>query len=521
MDMNRRDASSNKANQIKMEIKNMLSKHGSLELIAHFVVKEMLARRDADPSNLWSELPIVPYLLGLFLSSNNLKAGKPHYDQIVKLEKLLLSYFDFYQVSSMHLTSNKKPTHFIKFRTHLQKIMNDVDPKSYPKQKDKYYQMLTEFNSFFVAKHGFTVENAQKFAYIITFYTNTIFHKIDSGRKVTNLMGELIIKTDNFCHKYNIKEKNEFKRFMNTFSCQLGTLQSDIDPMSDNVINQKPIIKMENQSYFITRHELDRNLDDMLVSLLEKQCKQNSPDISNKFYMLRSKYLEDSVYTCFNKIFPGQLFRNAHFIFKNKKFETDLLIKCDDKILVVESKSSDVHWPAIQRSLRRLKNNLGKLSQDGMTQGINTRNYIKSQDTAIFWKDKAQSNVLVEIDSTKIKECFIIVVTLAQLGSIATTPDCLKTIGFFANNEYPWLVNLYDLDVITEWLNTPQDFTDYLEKRMYAQQQNIEAPSELILLGYYIREGNLPSDSTDATILDSNLMRIFDDYYLGRQNWFV
>ena len=263
-------------------------------------------------------------------------------------------------------------------------------------------------------------------------------------------------------------------------------------------------------------------MDNLLESLLEAE-KQHEPQVWDRFLTLRSKYLENAVYKCFVKLFPGQVYRNAHFTFQDKEYEADLLVIHGSKILIVESKSGRFSSSIGQGSMRVLKERLMKLVKDVWVQGTNTKKYISSHDEVTFWKDRDKNILLVKVNSSKTNyKFFVIGVTLVHMGDLVADLKNIQAFNFFTDNEYPWMVYLYDLDVIVDWLSTPK-FMHYAEQRMCVQEKNISAKSELILLGYYMTHGNLDPPSIDGKkadvyIINDNYMSMFDEYYLGRQS---
>lgn len=506
--------------RVKKKIEDKLCEYGSIELMAQLIFREMRVRSVSDTTNNLRENPALQYLLGLFLTNNNLNASRPSADQINKLIELIDDYFTKFHISCMRLESTHiKFSDRVRLIVQLLKLENDVDPGSYPGQKDEYYrQVLVPLNQHFNSKYGFTIERAQNYTSIIT---NSIIDEMrhyDIG--ATNMKDALIIDTNNFCSRHNINDKDMFEKYLNTFSCSFGTQFNDFaDPLSNNIIKFKPIIKITDHKFFVSRVELDRRLDELLESLLGEE-KQGMPIIWEKFRVLRARYLEKAAYNYLAKIFPNRIFRNAFFTFQNKSYEADLLVIHGDKMFIVESKSGNFPVFIGQSSMRSLKERLIKLVKNVMQQGTNTKNYINSQNIVTFWSDKARTKVLTKINTSKTNyDFFIIGVTLAHMGDLVANLRNIHGFNFFPNDEYPWMVYLYDLDIVVDWLKTPARFIHYLEQRMYLQKHNHFAQSELVLLGYYLRYQNLTPPTvngrqSDVAYFAPDFMSIFDEYYL-------
>ncbi|MGI0047874.1 MAG: hypothetical protein ACREBB_11935 [Nitrosotalea sp.] len=293
-----------------------------------------------------------------------------------------------------------------------------------------------------------------------------------------------------------------FRKYLNTFSCSFGDQFKEFeDPLSDNIIFYKPIIKLDDDTFFIPKPDFLHDKLDLLLEFLLEEEKQSHSGIWNQFTELRAKYLENKSYTFFSRVFPEKcLFQNACYWIGKNMMEVDLLVVYDNKIFIVESKSGDLPLSAKKEGVGKFQIRLMDLVKKALLQATGARDYIKSQPKVKFW-NKSKDKILTEIDSSKNDyEFFFIDVTLEHLGSFATSLKNLDAFNFFKENEYPWSVYLYDLDVVTDLLDQPIYFIHYLEQRMIAQDQNIfESSIELGLLGYYLIYGTFhPRVLTDS-----------------------
>ena len=522
----------------KNKIKEKLQEYGSVELMANLAIKEM---RDQsflfhNPCNPMGENPFVAYSLGLFLSNNNLDAGEPHPTQIDEFIVLLTQYFNQFRFSlTPEYTSEYLPKDSIAFQSQLHKIVDDGNSNIYPHQKDDYYQQVFfPLNDYFVSQFGFSVQDAVQFIdvflrpvnkhmqnryelshkkycefkeqlakpetaplleqykknnieseKVLSFYTDAIFF--------ADSKDILVIKVDDYCDQQKITNKKAFRNYLNTFSCTFGEQFENFEsPLSDNIIFHKPIIKLDDNTFFLPKYDFLRNrLDRLLEYVLEKE-KQSHSEIWNKFVELKSAYLENKAAEYFSRIFPEKhLFKNLYYWIGHDRMEIDLLVMYDNKIFVVESKSGNLPLSAKRDGREQLRTRLTDLIEKALSQATRSRNYIQTHSKARFWNE-SKDKMLLEIDSSNTNyQFFFVNVTLESLGGFAAGLKDIESFGFFKDGEYPWSVYLYDLDVVTSLLQEPIYFIHYLEQRMEAQKQNIfSSPSELILLGYYLKFGN-------------------------------
>ena len=306
-------------------------------------------------------------------------------------------------------------------------------------------------------------------------------------------------------------------------SCKFGETNKDFNsPLDENAIITKPIINnIDGNKYFSPiPQDLVYNLPLIFESFLEEE-RQRQTKIWQNYQNIKSKYTEDKIYEYFSRLFPKQsIFKNLRYYYQEQKFEVDVLILYDNKIFIIESKAGAFTEPAKRGAIERLKTDLKKLIEDAYQQGRRVRDYIKSAKTAVF-KDKNGKKVLdIKFKPNKI-DFFLINVTLEPLMSLATGLKRLQSLGLFEKNEYPWSVNLFELDLITRHIPSPTIFIHYLEKRLLAQDENIfHAFDELTFFAWYLEKGNFYVPMTDEgktpnlVSLDGSWVAMFDDHYL-------
>ena len=556
---------------VRNRLEEKLCEYGSVELMANLAMKEMYAQSSLlhNPTNPMGENPFGAYSAGLFLSKNNLGAGEPHPNQLNEFVGLLSQYFDAFRTSLVFSDeASLTPKDLVPFISQQEKIGDDANPHMYPHQKDDYYpHVFFPLNDYFVSEFGFSVQDAIKFARVFSVqlgehmqYRHRLAYEkysefkeelakpeAASLRKIheeNNLTPEqvcnhyaaaffsvgsssiLTINVDDYCKQQDITNRDAFKRYLNAFSCTFGGQFEDFEnPLSENVILYKPIIKLDENTFFLSQPDLLRaKLDRLLEFLLEGE-KQAHSKTWNKFADLKSDYLEDKSFEFFSRVFPKKhVFKNLYYWIGRERMEIDLLVVYDDKVLIVESKSGNIPLSAKREGCERLQARLTDLVRKALLQATRGRDYIKSQPKAQFWNE-SKDTVLLEIDSSEIDyEFFFIDVTLEHLGNLATDLKNIEAFNFFKDNEYPWSVYLYDLDVVTDLLREPIYLIHYMEQRLIAQEQHIlSSPSELILLGYYLQHGTFhtrlitDSQNVSGIYLTVDHMDAIEEHYMQRK----
>lgn len=515
-----------KVKRLKKRLETKLDKYGTVELMAFLAIREFFLKTHFyHPAEKRSNEPYMKYLFGLFLSNHNLDADRLSMDQVGEIEGLALEYFKNFDLLLVFSNTPNNQNCQINLSSQLQVLGAAVDPSAYQNQKVNYHsQVLSPLNHHFASKHGFTIEQAFNFSENITTNIRSKMEKemnqyLSSNLEKTlvNLSHILIIDVDKYCAELNITDKDAFRNYLNTFSCTFGEQFNTFDdPTSENILSYKPFVK-KNQNVFVIAQPLlisDTRLDFLLVHLLENE-KQNKSAVWDEFNHLKSTYLENAVFKIFNKIFPNCVYKNIRYKFQGRDGESDLLVIYGNRVLIVESKSNNIPTYAMQLGNEELEKRLDDIVRKGYEQATKTKKYIQSNSQVTFWKDAKRKKPLVKTNSLKNNYKFYhIGVTLDDLGNLGTNPNNLEPLGYFTNNEYPWIVYLYDLDVIADMLPEPIYLVHYIEQRVNMHVLNrLESFSELDFLGFYLNNGRFSKSGT-KTYADGSYIKQFDDYYI-------
>jgi len=118
--------------------------------------------------------------------------------------------------------------------------------------------------------------------------------------------------------------------------------------------------------------------------------------------------------------------------------------------------------------------------------------FVNSNSLAVFKERKTRREL--KVTRSKLRRIFKVSVTLQHLADFATQLANLKALNLFANSDYPFSVSLADLDIITQFCESPDAFLHYIERRLELQrsERNIMG-DELNLFGTYLKTRLHPS----------------------------
>jgi len=504
----------------------------------HFATKKM---QELIPQ--LREKPILPFLTGLCLKKSYHPNRLPNNQEVQEIVELLNNYFDCfplaYTFQSIEKEFNSKDEGTLILLARLHKIISQINPNIYKFQlEDLLKNIFGKLDSYFVRTVGFSIIDALNFGNrIIERYEKLsieCFKKVveQLQRKRSIIENEdfhfgslaqkiFVFEADEFCKEEKIEETEKFKMYLKVLSCKFGEVNKDFNtPLDENIITKKPIINIDDHRYFAPIPPyLLFNLTFIFESFLEKEKQTKN---WQRYQKIKSRYTEDRTYEYFSRLFPKEnMFRNLKYIFKGEEFEVDLLILFDNKIFIVESKAGALTEPAKRGALKRLKTDLKKLIEDAYQQAKRTRDYIKST-THIIFKDKSGKKIVLnnKIGISNV-EFFLINVTLEPLMNFSLNLKHLRSLGLFGQDEFPWSVYLFDLDIITRHIFSPTFLIHYLEKRLLVQDEDIFITfDELSFLGWYLERGNFytpvidENKKPDHVVLTVDWLAMFDDYYL-------
>jgi len=558
-----------KKEEIEQELESLIKDIDPVELLSHIsLLSQFFPEGEPESNQNLREKPILHFLTGLCLKNGNHSNRHPDNQEIGKIMELLDEYFIYYSQDLIFQSAKKEQVSEIDgliLCARLQKIISQINPSIYPFQLEELLKnVFGRLDNYFIEKVGFSVADALNFGQkIIKRYERLLNKRLNEAREaqerakqelkdpikgpqlreilrkknvteekfmesyfgflISTLTQEIFVFTiDEFCKDEKIKETEKFENYLKALSCKFGEANKDFNsPLDENAIITKPIINIDGNKYFSPiPQDLVYNLPLIFENFLEEE-KQRQTKIWQNYQNIKSKYTEDKIYEYFSRLFPKQsIFKNLRYYYQEQEFEVDVLILYDNKIFIIESKAGAFTEQAKRGAIKRLKTDLKKLIEDAYQQGRRVRDYIKSAKTAVF-KDKNGKKVLdIKFKPNKI-DFFLINVTLEPLMSLATGLKRLQSLGLFEKNEYPWSVNLFELDLITRHIPSPTIFIHYLEKRLLAQDENIfHAFDELTFFAWYLEKGNFyvpkldEGKTPDLVSLDGSWVAMFDDHYL-------
>ena len=503
----------------KKEIDNFILEYDPIETL-FYISKYYYTSQDSNKTEEKIELPIVNFLFNLYLKQKTLKNKKPSQDDLKQLKELLINYCRAFNGLIRYKNNNKSwlPKDNFLYLSQEQYILSLINPEIYPHQLGEMFKSLflnrSEIRKDFLKEFGFDPLSAYLFSEAIgqiyskrfrTLHTNFLFTKDDI---------ENFPKTD-FPEKERKVLRKELNAYLENFSVKIGEGNPNYDSLLDEDISwRKPIIKIPEGYLGINIHQLQYGIIHQLESLI-KDKKESNTTLWKKYNNAKSKYAESLAYKSLQKIFKDRVYKNLKYQYKGKDCELDILIEYDNKIILAEVKSGSLRYKSKSGHKAKLETDLNRVLGEAYKQTQRASNYILSEDQPTFY----QGNKPIDIKKAHCPEIFPICIGLENLMMTTQNLKTAKLENLFKENQYPWAVNLLELEIILNHIEYPSLLLHYIKARLDAQkkdQQIIITSDELSYFGFYLTAGpygGFHFKNYNFTFLPPQWIEPFDKYY--------
>lgn len=228
---------------------------------------------------------------------------------------------------------------------------------------------------------------------------------------------------------------------------------------------------------------------DALFDAYDRLTRSDQSFRDKKYIRHLSDWMEKEATNILQRIFPANnVYRQLTYPDPDKEkgeAELDGGVQWGPFLLLIEVKGRQFRPQSRFGDIARLRDDLRKNIEDAHDQANRANRYIQGSDTAVF-REKASGREL-SISKSNLRRIYPISVTLHFFAGLTTQLSRLKSIGLFRNSDYPWSVSLADLDTITEFVESPDIFLHYIQRRIELQSSESKIYSdELDLFGVYL-----------------------------------
>lgn len=270
-------------------------------------------------------------------------------------------------------------------------------------------------------------------------------------------------------------------------------------PTNISIIEKYPVTSYNEKYYCFVPQLLFRTV----IGILERWIWKDHNSYYQKYYQKqKAEYLENKSLEYISDLLPeADVYQNLNYTIRingqKNKTETDGIVIYDNNLFIIEAKSGQFHQFARRGNVEKIKSEVKKLIAEAYTQALRTEKFFFSTLKPVF-RDNNNKIAYEENDSSRFENVFLINITLENLGSLSTHLNSLRLSGLIEGRGWPWSVNLNDLRVISEIIETPSEFLLYLQRRIrtndfpaFKSTDELEYFSKFLDDGLYFEDGHL------------------------------
>jgi len=315
-----------------------------------------------------------------------------------------------------------------------------------------------------------------------------------------NVIELFVVKKSDFESNINIEA------FLNNFSITPEkSLNSQFQTIGDyNIINSHPIIRLGDDKYYVP------------ITFLLSKAVYESP----YYWMIDDKQYRDQAgknrgivgeeiaYDFLSKVFgESRTFKSVKITTKKGQDDTDIDVLCilGSKALCVQVKSKKLTELSRKGDDKALNDDFQRAVQDAYDQGMVSRRKIFGKK-AIFIDEAGKEIQLSE----EIDDVYIMGITTENYPSL--THQSHVMLDKKDDDPFPIVLTIFDLELLTHYLNDPYDFLYYIKQRTSLMEYFI-ADEEMIFLGYHLDRKLWKRPKHKMLVMDASFGQLIDRNY--------
>lgn len=477
-------------------------------------------------------------------------------EHISKIENLLKTYFDNFSCMFMatHVSDNHKSSSIPELLTMSKMYSFYVRGETYPEIFFIHaMELYGDHNEWFEKNLGFTIKDAIHLSKSIeNHYEESVNNAITNAKSKTAETCKKMFQNKEdpndcddmeasiFCHNFfgrsdailmftteQLSEFSSMKRdtcqhYLDRLSQSYGYknpkfLKTYDDPFEApwdyNTSYEKPIIKFDGKYFAPLPH--------LFAHVLYHTFHYDMMDDSNyktTYEDHKGKWVEKRTAKCIERIFPSD---NIHLnpCYPNGEELCDVLLLHDRKVFIIQCKSKTLTLESkTGKDEQKLLDDLKKGVKDSYDQAVNVRDYLLKSDFAKI----IVKNQQITIDMRQANQVFLLSVTTGDYQELLTRfSNINKDLSLFNEDDYPWAISLFDLEIVTDIIESPSMFIHYIQRRLLLEQTSFShvRADEIDLLSVYLNQG-LYFDTNDFKEINDICLSGFssdiDQYYVEK-----
>lgn len=364
-------------------------------------------------------------------------------------------------------------------------------------------------DDFWIKKNkGFTIDDA------ICIFTNIDRLHINKANN-TNIREQGFSQIFQFTLEELANESglnfNTVKNVISAFSSLPQDGMDNFNSIDDfNHRNACPIINLENEKFIsFQSYSIWESLYESPFFWFDDKYKKIASDNRGAF---TEDFSADRLVSVFGK---QNVYKNIN-IYKGKDIvgEIDVLVTFGKYALVIQAKSKKLTIEARKGNSQKLEDDFKKAVHKAYDQALECCDFL--QDSSVVFK---QEDIILNLNTTNLESIFPICIISDYYPALATQAREFLNVRTTQTIKHPYVMDVFLLDLITEMLDSPLLFLNYLEKRCDFGLALL-ANHELTILSTYIKQNLYFQENADMIMLEDSLSGELELSMLARREGF-
>lgn len=281
-----------------------------------------------------------------------------------------------------------------------------------------------------------------------------------------------------------------------------------------NPVWLKPLIQLTDDTYFCATPQV---FFSFVFPILQKLLADNA-DAQESCYRRKAEFLEDQTVKLFTRAFgDSEYVRNLKWQDSGTEYESDLLLKVDSYLLLVEAKSGAITWPALRGAQDRVRRHVQELLVEPSQQSKRLADKLERLRSGA----ETDADILDELsfDIKKVQKVVRLSVTLEDFATLQSNVAGLKPTGWIDEDfTVTPTMTLADLEIILDILDSTPARIHYFVRRSELEEHTAYEGDELDLLGLYLDTAfNLgEAEFVENRLVIVGMSQKIDDYYIAQ-----
>ena len=292
--------------------------------------------------------------------------------------------------------------------------------------------------------------------------------------------------------------------FLDAFALAPGEANQEFRAIGAyNAVHSHPVIRLEGERFFVPIFfNLAKSIYESPYYWMLNDGNYKERGLSN-----RGDATEEIAFDLLARVFGEENVRRGVKI-KNRNQDVtdiDVLAVAGSKAVIVQAKSKKLTMASRGGDRKSLKGDFQEAVQDAYKQALLSRKAVLEAGSSLTVGEER----LIRLNET-IDEAYLICLTGDHYPAVTTQVESFLQKG--EGDPYPLAMSLFDLDIVTFYLEDPFDLLYYLRQRS-THAAHFKSESEMALLAFHLRNKLYPTEDADLTYIDQGMAGLIDAHF--------